>query len=292
MSIAITITDPANTDPQQLAYVIQLLQHFQIDRVFEEPSAPPLPPSGAARTIDPEDAPNVGMPVLTPGEAFGAPGAAEAFGAAPGTPTVHHSTPPAGMPPAPNSGAAMAGGHTLANGVDLDTDGLPWDARIHAGTKSKNQDGRWKMKRGVEDHVVAQVQGELRALMGVPTPGNVPQAGAPAMPPAAPIPPAPPAPPAPNTAAGAPATIPPAMAGAQDGAQLPAIDFPTLAAKVSAWTVPTDGTPARLTPEQLSAAVAAVIGDPNVPPVFGMLYNRPDLLPKLYQSLKPIVGEA
>jgi len=39
-----------------------------------------------------------------------------------------------------------------ASGEDvvLDTDGHPWSAELHAGTKGRNADGRWKMKVGVK----------------------------------------------------------------------------------------------------------------------------------------------
>lgn len=42
----------------------------------------------------------------------------------------------------------------------LDTDGLPWDHRIHASTRSKNADGRWKLLRGVDKDVVAEIKAE------------------------------------------------------------------------------------------------------------------------------------
>jgi len=53
----------------------------------------------------------------------------------------------------------------LASGVEIDTHGLPWDARIHASTKRKNADGSWTAKRGVDQAVAASVEAELRALM-------------------------------------------------------------------------------------------------------------------------------
>lgn len=51
-----------------------------------------------------------------------------------------------------------------ANGVELDTDGIPWDERIHASTKSKNADGRWKKKKGMNDESkVNAIIAELKA---------------------------------------------------------------------------------------------------------------------------------
>lgn len=38
-----------------------------------------------------------------------------------------------------------------AGRIDYDTDGKRWDAAIHSRTKSKTADGRWKVKRGLEE---------------------------------------------------------------------------------------------------------------------------------------------
>ena len=49
-----------------------------------------------------------------------------------------------------------------------DKNGLPWDERIHAGTKALNADGTWKKRRGVDDATVAAVTAELTGA--APTP--------------------------------------------------------------------------------------------------------------------------
>ena len=46
----------------------------------------------------------------------------------------------------------------------MDKNGLPWDARIHAGTRTKNKDNTWKLKRGVEPEEVERVTAEYRAF--------------------------------------------------------------------------------------------------------------------------------
>lgn len=38
---------------------------------------------------------------------------------------------------------------TAVRTLDLDTEGLPWDERIHSGTKAKNEDGKWKLRKGM-----------------------------------------------------------------------------------------------------------------------------------------------
>jgi hypothetical protein len=68
--------------------------------------------------------------------------------------------------------------------VDLDTAGHPWDARFHAKSKKKIQDGTWRRKKGVpQDEVVAAFarEGVLVASLGVVPP----------TPPLAPLPPPP-----------------------------------------------------------------------------------------------------
>lgn len=51
---------------------------------------------------------------------------------------------------------------------EVDADGFPWDARIHAGTKSKKKDGRWTTRRGLDDLTLKSVESEL--LMKSPAP--------------------------------------------------------------------------------------------------------------------------
>lgn len=53
--------------------------------------------------------------------------------------------------------------------VPVDKEGLPWDHRIHASTKTFIADGTWKLKRGVDAAEVVMVKEQLKALMCVPT---------------------------------------------------------------------------------------------------------------------------
>jgi len=62
--------------------------------------------------------------------------------------------------------AVVAGG----NEGEFDSKGMPWDERIHAGTKAKNKDGSWKAKRGVDDATFAAVEQELRGRVAAPVP--------------------------------------------------------------------------------------------------------------------------
>ena len=73
------------------------------------------------------------------------------------------SAPVAAVPAAPAAPTSLAG-------IEVDADGLPWDARIHASGKDgkpKNADGRWRQKRGLNDGALkARVEAELRQAMG------------------------------------------------------------------------------------------------------------------------------
>lgn len=72
-----------------------------------------------------------------------------------GTPDVAKGTPPL-IPNIPY--------HT----VPLDAQGLPWDSRIHASTKTFIADGSWKLRRGVDPTEVEKVKAQLKELMAVP----------------------------------------------------------------------------------------------------------------------------
>lgn len=49
---------------------------------------------------------------------------------------------------------------------ELDSEGIPWDSRIHSGKKTKNKDGSWKLVKGVDKAIVPQVKAELKARVG------------------------------------------------------------------------------------------------------------------------------
>lgn len=78
----------------------------------------------------------------------------------------------------------------------VDSEGMPWDERIHASTKSVIANGTWKLKRGVDQALVAQVKAEL---MGNDT-SATPNSESTPPPPAEPITEATPPPPTPAPA--------------------------------------------------------------------------------------------
>lgn len=108
-----------------------------------------------------------------------------------------------------------------AGEVERDKDGIPWDERIHASTKTKTQAGIWTRRRNLDDATFDAVTAELRAAnttrtmeaaqaLTAPTETSAAEAFTPpasvTIPPATvPAPPAVPTPPA-ATPAPAPAT--------------------------------------------------------------------------------------
>ena len=69
------------------------------------------------------------------------------------------------------------------NGIELDVEGLPWDERINASTKAKNEDGTWRLKRGVDKGLVTRTKNTLRKQLDA---GAPPRSGVQAAPPGQP----------------------------------------------------------------------------------------------------------
>jgi len=65
--------------------------------------------------------------------------------------------------------------------AELDKDGLPWDERIHAGTKTKTQQGVWTRRKGVDASTYNSVMAEQRQQYPAPdsTPPAAPGVSAP-----------------------------------------------------------------------------------------------------------------
>lgn len=185
--------------------------------------------------------------------------------------------------------------------VPLDSEGLPWDKRIHASTRTRRVgDDTWKLMKGVDKALVEQVKAELRATMAVPAApvvqppqhpafaeptnysgaqsgGYVPPAVVPHLSgswspetghvvgvPAPPAPPAPVATPQPPAAPGAPTTF---------------SDFVTYATNKIVGK--------QFSKQQLQDACANE-GITSMP----MLENRPDLIPAIWKFLESISIQA
>jgi hypothetical protein len=202
-------------------------------------------------------------------------------------------TPPAvDVPPVPTpenvAAPAVAQTPAPAPGVELDTRGFPWDARIHSRTKSKKANGEWKYARGVEATQIAFVEAELKALMAIPTPVHSPAhtmtqpetvIAAPVV-----VPPPPPLQPAGtvsdpsaqtgNTVDTPPASIVPIVS--------PSSDFPSLMKRVTQAIAA-----GKLSESQVLAACTAH----QVQAIPGLI-QRPDLIPLVSEEIEKRITEA
>lgn len=81
--------------------------------------------------------------------------------------------PPAGVPAATTSTNTTTGSVTPA-GVELDSEGIPWDGRIHSSSKKKLvENGRWKLIRGIDKDYVDEIKAELLSGLAAPVPAPV-----------------------------------------------------------------------------------------------------------------------
>lgn len=106
-------------------------------------------------------------------------------------------------------GATVSG----TGAAPLDSEGLPWDHRIHSETRACNKDGTWRVKRNSDPAFVEGIKAELRGVMAAPA--------------ATPVP----------TVAGVPQEVASAGFGADDAAGAGALDFPAFMEKVTARMV-------------------------------------------------------
>ena len=72
--------------------------------------------------------------------------------------------PPVNVPAPPVDTVVETAAAPVVTGP-LDSAGYPWDARIHASTKTTTVDGKWKYKRGVDATIKAAIEAELKGAM-------------------------------------------------------------------------------------------------------------------------------
>jgi len=168
---------------EQLALILAAVQRTEYalkaiaDHAGPTPSnanaAIPQPPAPTAQPVTAAPSTAVVPPVPT------AP--AEASVISPTTAFAQNAQTPA-VPAVPAALPTTA----RAADVELDTKGIPWDPRIHAGTKGKLANGEWRTKRGADPNLVAKVESELKANMSTPSLPGMPMPPATAATPAAP----------------------------------------------------------------------------------------------------------
>lgn len=160
---------------------------------------------------------------------------------------------------------------------ETDTNGLPWDERIHASTKTKNADGRWKKRKGADEATITAVEAELRGNAAAAPASPVPAPQPVSVPATAPAP----APVAAPAEAPAPAPVPAPAAPPTAPAPAPAattLDFGGLMQIVSNGMI--------MTPPQIDDAMiawlAAQVGVTSLPEIAADL----DKIAKVYGLLK------
>jgi hypothetical protein len=247
MSVTITITDPATTDPAEISALMKMLAPFglEVGSFIEAPRAE------AALYVGNELVGHTSELkfTLTPDFDATVPDPSEA--------TAAFAPPPS--PVAPPAAPGMTAIENRVFGFDpasLDKEGIPWDGRIHMSTKNRTVENVWKRKRNVPDEEYARVVAELRVSQMAPAAPVVvpPPPPAPVVPVEAVVPPPPPAPTAPAASAAT---------------------FPEFMAHVTAGV-----TSQRFTREDITEACVKC-GVANLPG----LINRPDLIPAVSREL-------
>lgn len=76
------------------------------------------------------------------------------------------------------SGVAALPAASPVGGVVVDSEGHPYDVRIHSAGKTQIANGTWKLKKGVDKALVDQVNAQNKSLMATPLPGALPVAAA------------------------------------------------------------------------------------------------------------------
>lgn len=205
---------------------------------------------------------------------------------------------------APASASAATPGPA---GVELDSSGLPWDGRIHGSTKSKNQDGTWRQKRGLNDPGLKdKVEAELRAAMAAKAPASAPSTPAPVMspgaassvpapstPPVAPPVPTPPASPSVPPVPAAPTTEPAPAAPAASTTAVPTAPSSPPVPRVAPAGETFGQLMARIAPRMTDATVQAKVNEALGAfqlTALAQLAARPDLVPSFGQTLDAMLA--
>lgn len=156
--------------------------------------------------------------------------------------------------------AAAAFGGTAPTG-ERDKEGIPWDERIHSGSKEKSQTGIWKRRRNTPDATFDAVMAELRAA----NTSRTMEAAAGIVPP-----PPPPSVPAPPTTSPAQSQTPAAPA-ASSTAPAGSATFPEIMRKVTGLQAA-----GKINPEQVANLLLSVGANP---PSVSSLHRDAGLIP-------------
>lgn len=163
--------------------------------------------------------------------------------------------------------------------VELDSEGHPYDVRIHSAGKSKIANGTWKLKKGVDKDLVAQINAQNKSLLNTPLPSAGPTVAdmpslATDLPALAPV------------VAALPSLPPVAQVAAPD-VEIVVSDYPTFAQYVAQQMVAKpEGTKREL---DKGLAYYGFV-DANGQPDLTALAHRPDAVMPLYTWLKAVLA--
>lgn len=132
MTIRIEVTNPAEHQPSELRAVATFLNNLAADR-----EAGRIADTPAYRQVGDVAVATHSVPL--------------AVAAAPGASSVTETK---------QAAADAQEDSPTCDTSEADVNGVYWDARIHAETKTKNKDGSWRQKRGVDGDLVQQVLNE------------------------------------------------------------------------------------------------------------------------------------
>lgn len=206
--------------------------------------------------------------VFAPGKDAPYIAAVQAFAIAPvdTTATTSIPTPTPDIAPlvaTPDSSAAPVVAPT-ANHVEVDSRGLPWDARIHSRERTKLQNGQWKNKRGTDPELIKTVEAELAGVMS-----SAPASAPVVTPPPATV--APPPSPATSANVASPSNVTPSNV---------TVDFPSIMRKITT----------AVTGKIMTATQAAELAQRYGVTSPALLINRPDLFPAIDAELDIIIA--
>ena len=162
--IKIEITQPMLLSDCELTRLIAFLESFK----GVEVAAANVVDVDVDVTDEPTVAENFNESELAPvqrtaADIFGTPPVTTAPPAAPVT-TAPPAAPVTTAPPA----APVTTAPPVTPSVELDSDGYPWDRRIHSGAKTKVKDGTWKKLRNLDPGLIEDVQAELEQSRAAP----------------------------------------------------------------------------------------------------------------------------
>jgi hypothetical protein len=79
-------------------------------------------------------------------------------------PSIAPVVAPTSMTTATQDATTTSAGHGTVTPNITDSNGRPWDERIHSANQSKNSDGSWRYKRGVDKNLVAQIENSVQPV--------------------------------------------------------------------------------------------------------------------------------